>query len=495
MDEQHPGTLSRIGTWLALAAYALFLAWHCGAVAGGSDNSGYMNEARLIAQGHLSMPVRAIEGLPPAGAPPYLYVPLGFKPAAGDPGRLVPTYPPGLPLLIVPAAWVVGWTHAGDLALIAHALAAVLLTHALARRCGLSRGWAMFAAAVLAASPLFLYTSLQALSDVPATAWAAGAVVAALMARERGTWSLASGLCLGVSFLIRPSDFLVALPVAIALGPRPKLLAGAALTALPGIVTWMLINRSAYGSPLESGYGAIGNEFHASLIAPTLARCGRWIPLLFGPVIIAAPALVLLWRGSGRTAALLLSWAVAFVAFYSAYRYTRESWWFLRFLLPAAPALVVAALLVVARCFERIRAAFPRPALAALATLLVLSSLGAEVTQGLYLDAWSIGRGERKYGRALAWLTANAPAGSVVLASQFSGAVVYYTDFPLLRAEEVDPATAQRVRASLSRSHRPLYAVVFPFEQAVVGRIPGRWGVVANVDDVQILRSDLSPRP
>ena len=85
---------------------------------------------------------------------------------------MVPTYPPGLPLLLVPAALVAGWDHAGDLVLIVHSLAGIALAFALGRACGLSGSWSLVGAAVLAASPLYLFTSLQALSDVPATAWA-----------------------------------------------------------------------------------------------------------------------------------------------------------------------------------------------------------------------------------------------------------------------------------------------------------------------------------
>ena len=68
------------------------LAWKSGAVAGGSDSSGYMNNARLIAASHATAPIRSVAGIPPEKAPGYLYVPLGFRPSA-DGAALVPTYP------------------------------------------------------------------------------------------------------------------------------------------------------------------------------------------------------------------------------------------------------------------------------------------------------------------------------------------------------------------------------------------------------------------
>src|SRR5665213_1618915 len=156
---------ARIGLGVGLLGYAVLLFILIGAVPGGSDNSGYFNEARLLAAGRIHVPVRAVAGIP-AGEVPYLYSPLGFKPAADGTERLVPTYPPGLPLLLVPASLVAGWDHAGDLVLLVHSLAGIALVFALGRTCGLPGAWSLAGAAILAASPLYLFTSLQALSDV-----------------------------------------------------------------------------------------------------------------------------------------------------------------------------------------------------------------------------------------------------------------------------------------------------------------------------------------
>ena len=122
-----PSTLgARIGLCGVLAAYAVILIILIGAVPGGSDNSGYFNEARLLSHGTIHAPMRTL-GAVPAREMPYLYTPLGMKPARGRDGVLVPTYPPGLPLLLVPAARAIGWEHAGDLVLILQSLAGIAL--------------------------------------------------------------------------------------------------------------------------------------------------------------------------------------------------------------------------------------------------------------------------------------------------------------------------------------------------------------------------------
>lgn len=485
--------LPEVGLVALLVAYGVVLYVLTGAVAGGSDNSGYFNEARLFSRLEVHTQARTLAGLPASDAPPYLYVPLGFKPIRDGSSRMVPTYPPGLPLMLVAVAKVAGWRHSGDAVLILHSLVGVALLYALALDLGLSAPWALFAAALLAASPLYLFTSLQALSDVPATTWVLAAVLAAWRSRGHWAWSLASGLAIGVALLVRPSDFLVAFPVAAAIGLSPRRLALCALGALPGIAAWMAINHAAYGGFLQTGYGAIGNEFHASLVPGTLGYSGRWLPVLFSPIVIAAPAILFLSRG--RSTAVLAAWALAFVAFYSAYRWTHESWWFLRFLLPAAPAFIVAGLITVRTCFEALQRSFRASWLAALASLLVLASLGAEVAQVLSLDAWMIGRGERKYGRVASWIAHNLPPNSVILVNQFSGSMLYFTEFTFLRGDQIDMRTAGRIRADLKAEGRPLYSVLFQFELDTANRIPGRWSVVYADEDVLVQRCEFSKGP
>jgi hypothetical protein len=485
-----PRSRAGIGLGVLLLAYGAILLALMGAVPSGSDNSGYFNEARLFARLEIQAHERVLPGLPAAEAPPYLYVPLGFRPSVAGPGLMVPTYPPGLPLMLAPVAHFASWRYAGDIVLLFHSLAGLALVYALGRRFGLPPPWALLGSLVLAASPLYLFTSLQALSDVPATAWAAAAVLAAWKSRERSDWALAAGVCFSVALLIRPSNFLLAAPIAIAVGLSPRCWILGIAGALPGIALSLAINQAAYGGYLQSGYGAIGNEFHSSLVSGTLAYAALWLPMLFSPVVIVAPAVAVLFRARPRVAGVLLAWAAAYIAFYSAYRWTHESWWFLRFLLPASPALIVAGLLVLHLCFEGLHRRLSKAQTQALLILLVFAALGAEVSQIARLEAWSIGRGERKYSRVAGWLAAHVPANSVIIVSQFSGAAYFYTDYTFLRGNEIDPAAARRIQDAVRAGGRPLYAVLFPFELDMLGRVPGKWANAGTIDDVTVFRRD-----
>jgi Dolichyl-phosphate-mannose-protein mannosyltransferase len=481
---------ARIGLGLLLLAYAAVLYARIGAVAGGSDTSGYFNEARLLARSEIHEPVRALPGLPTNEAHPFLYVPLGYKPAPDGTSRLVPTYPPGLSLMLIPAARVVGWRHAGDAVLLLHSLAGLALIFALGRVFGLSPTWSLAGAVALAASPLYLFMSLWAMSDVPAMAWTTAAVIAAWKSRERPMWALAAGICAGVAFLVRPSDFLIALPMLLAMGFSPRRWFLAAAGGLPSVAVLLAINHAAYGGYLECGYGAIWNEFHSDLVLSTLLFSARWLPLIIGPVVALAPAIVLFLRSRPGIAAVLAAWAASYIGFYSPYRWTHEDWWFLRFLLPAAPAFLVAGLIVTQFCFEKLRirasGAWVRPVF----TLLFVASVGVELKEIRPLHAWSIGHGELKYGRIAAWLNSRVPKDSAIIGVQFSGADYYFTNFIFVRSDEMDPDTAQRVRSAVRAEGRPVYAVLFPFEEGVLGHLPGKWVRFGSVDEVSIWRGD-----
>src|SRR2546429_4886039 len=77
---------------IALAGYAVFLAWNFSPVAAGADSSGYLNSARLLASGQIAMEMRT----PPEFGPQEnlfraQFQPHGFTPFEGR-RKLSPTY-------------------------------------------------------------------------------------------------------------------------------------------------------------------------------------------------------------------------------------------------------------------------------------------------------------------------------------------------------------------------------------------------------------------
>ena len=165
----------RWALWIGLAAlalYAVFLARHTVVVAGGSDSSGYLNSARLFAVGKLVTPLPVPADFPPPSRDevPH-FLPQGFFPDRQQPAILTPTYPTGLPLQFALASRLLGWTVGPWFVLLGSAVGAVGLCYLLGRELGLPFSLAAAGAVMLAAFPVFLFTSIQPLSDTPATAW------------------------------------------------------------------------------------------------------------------------------------------------------------------------------------------------------------------------------------------------------------------------------------------------------------------------------------
>ena len=75
-----------------LIAYLVIMIRHVCAVAGGSDSSGYLNEARMLSRGVLTEPVAGLRLLHLDDSAVNLFIPLGFIPGP-RPGTMVPSYP------------------------------------------------------------------------------------------------------------------------------------------------------------------------------------------------------------------------------------------------------------------------------------------------------------------------------------------------------------------------------------------------------------------
>lgn len=141
-------------------SYAILLFRNTSFAAGGPDESGYMNEARMFAAGKLRLEVEPLRILHLDDSWVEIFTPLGFRPSSGR--SIVPSYPPGLPLHLLIAGHFVSPLLA---------LGCLVLIFAMGRELGLSEPYALAASAILAVTPQFLMFALQVMSDVPATFW------------------------------------------------------------------------------------------------------------------------------------------------------------------------------------------------------------------------------------------------------------------------------------------------------------------------------------
>ncbi|HLP03240.1 MAG TPA: hypothetical protein VK163_14540 [Opitutaceae bacterium] len=499
---------ARIAGWslvaVAVVWYLALMASRMGVCAAGSDSSGYVNNARLLREGRLFADQRQLEGVNPQDLPWFTYVPLGFEPLhsvrpfnPADANKMVPTYPLGLSALFV-AASVGSSLEAGmPVAMWVMLAASLFLTYRLARQCGLSPGWATAGMAMLAASPVFIGMSLQAMSDVPALCWTTLALVLALDSRERRWLAGLSGLAVAVAVFIRPSNVLVVLPLLWVFRFDWRRWLWLGLCGLPGAVVWMLTNKALFGRYIATGYGDVGQLFGWHNVLPVLRNYALSFPRVLPLCFLAVLGLGREARAESRAAlAVAVTWVVLPLAFYAFYFHTQEAWWYLRFVLPAFPALIALALRGLRRVHGWISgglAAGLRPVLARAAVAVVFAAgFFVQARAARSWDALEFGRGEKDYPKLAQLLERHAPANAVVFCMQTSGALYFAGPQILVRWDALEREQASRLYAAATRAGRPVYAAFFPFEvhDGCFKKLPGRWTQVANVRDKTIWRLD-----
>lgn len=487
-----PATPTKSPRWFwwvaigALVAFGALLASKATAVAGGSDSSGYLNSARLLGALRLQTELR----LPPEiGAATEVkrehFTPLGFLPAR-SPGYVAPTYPTGLPLHFALAARFLGWRLGPSLIIVGGALVAVWLCYLVARELGLSVALSAAGATMLAASPLFLFSSIQALSDTLATTWCLAATWFALRARRNANWAAATGLAFSIAVLVRPTNVLFAPALLILLGLDFGRLARFAVAGLPAAAWFLFYNNHQYGGPLKSGYGDVASAFALVYGVPTFVHFAKWLAAFFPSVVLVLPFFALT-QPATRTRA-FAALAVAFVTitgFYLFYDVSHDVWWCLRFILPVVPALIILALLGVEALARGPVARWPRTFRPAVAVLLGAWSVAGAFYWVRSLHVFLIERYERAYETASLAAKAQLPKDALVATSAFSGAMYFYTDFAVLRSDVVEAPDFARYASRARTAGRPVCAVVFDFEeQELRTRCPGNWSKLNSVGNV-----------
>lgn len=416
----------------------------------GADSSGYANFARMLDRGQTTRPL-PVECSP---CDPSWRTPLGFVPVSGE--RMASYYPIGVPIHLALFARVGGWAHAPFFVSPLAGVVLVLLTFWLGRRLH-SELAGLIAALLMGVCAVFVFQALQPMSDVLAAMWSVAAIVAAVEGRERPRFDVLAGFCFGVAVLVRPTSVLLLIPLALLERRLPAGRSGGGSLVLFRIVRFLLggippalilawYNLDAFGSLLASGYGAgVGRDFALSYFTPRALHYARWTVEQFSPIAIVAAigGLVL-----SRERWMLLSWFGAFYGFYSFYLWYDE-WWYTRFLLPAYPAIAVAAGIALAWLVERRRIA---------GVLLVVCALTWEGRQlARFAVLWT--DEDQHFSRVpVEWAARALPSRSLVFSMELSGALVYYSDHRPVRWDLALPAVEPPYALLMDHEEEPFLA-------------------------------------
>ena len=448
-------------------------------VAAGSDEFGYVSQSALWLQGSLRVD-QSIAGRMPWPHVDDTFAPLGYRPVAGH--AIVPTYAPGLPLLMAGTRLM---SACGPylIAPVAGALL-VLVTYLLGRRV-FSPAVALAGAALTAASPTVLIMTLSPASDVPAAAFWIGALLAAAPSWPR---AVAAGILAGVAAAIRPNLVPLALfPWLLTIAPgtgwrtRAVTTTAYACALAPFLVLVARVNDVLYGSPLTSGYGSTSDLFALRHATVNVARYAGWWLETQGALaflcVLAVVIAVLPSRPRRFESSVLLGFGSATVLLYLFYL-PFDTWGFLRFLLPAIPVAFLFGADVVAWAAARFRPRLGAVAVAAFTLVSLAHAVGFTRRAGV-LDT---SEGEQKYADAGLYVARATPPGAVVLSSQHSGSIRYYSGRLTLRYDFLDPQWLDRAIEALERHGRPVYALLDDWEEPVFRKRFAGQRAVAHVE-------------
>jgi hypothetical protein len=472
--------LQRIALLGLLLAYARWLDPALAPFAAGSDASGYLWSARLFRRAALSMPIDLSDRFPAAAVGAAAFAPLAtvVRPGTWD---LVPTYPPGLPLHIAAAELWLPEERAVLWILRIAVVGSVWLTYRLGRAAGLSRLWAVGPAAVLACSPLLLVLAVQPMSDVLATAWSIAVVLLAWRSRRVPSSAIWAGAALGVATLIRPTNLVLIAPLFSATPKTRRHLLYVAAGGAPFALFLFAYQGWAYGNPLSSGYGSVADAFTWSHLSPTLCHYAAWIPALGSWVVLCAPGALLAWREATRPwRAIAATWIATIFGLYAFYYHTSETWWYLRFILPALPMLLVAGWLGLSELARWVGTRVPPAAAGVVPAALFLLMLAMALLQVTRLpqfgDHRDIEDGTRIPRDALRWITLRGTDDVPVFMVELSAAAEYYApDVRLLRFDRIAADGWEAIRRWQARDRRAVRAAIVPSERKpFFASLPGR---------------------
>lgn len=426
--------------------------------AGGADSSGYLNAAKLLGELQLSAVARPLPAEVIAGAPDEIASPLGFRPIDH---KLVPVYPLGLPLLIAISQKLFG-VETGAVALLwFHSLLAILLVYAIALELGLSRPAAVISTLLFAFCPLVIFSAVQMMSDLPATVWVSLSVFSLLRTQKSLAWNVLAGFAFGVSVLIRPTDIVIFPIVIFANWKDARSFVACISGAIPCFLFLAITNTILYKSPLASGYPGAGNLFNHINVFPTLERYLTSVPIAITPLwglIFAFPV----WIGKMgfRNSAIMAIWMFSFFVVYAYYQYTQDSWWYLRFVLPASPPLIILACCALDEMWGqhkqwRYRLSYYGFFVAAAIWLIICV---------IKLPTYNVGDEQRIFKDTATWVQEHVPADSILLTMHASGTFTYYTQHSVIRYDWMKEDQWRHMREYIKDGKISVYAVLFPFE-------------------------------
>jgi hypothetical protein len=444
--------------------------------AGGSDAYGYVSQARLWARGgtlRVEQPLAREIDWPFAAE---AVTPLGYRPIDNG-AAIVPVYSPGLPMLMGLFERIASPRAVFYVVPLLAGLA-VWSTYLMGARL-VNRGVGLTAALLLATSPPFLFQAMLPMSDVPVTAW--WALALALLLSGTRAAAFGAGLASGAALLTRPNLLPLAVVLGAALTWRAARSQGVRTLAthrlllfaagvVPGCLAVMVINRQLWGSVLASGYGPFAMLYSWRNLLPNLERYPLWLVDTETPlVLLALLAPVLIGRELGdadrasAARAVAITWLCFIGTVFLSYLFhlPNDGWFWLRYVLPAFPALLVLTAVVLFAAVDGLDRGRRVVALA----LIVLVVAGHGIAYGRTAGIFAVKEGERKWQTMGQYVAAELPERAVLIGKLHTGSIRYYANRFTVRYEWIPPDRLDYVVSDLQRLGYAPYIVLEDSEE------------------------------
>jgi hypothetical protein len=228
-------------------------------------------------------------------------------------------------------------------------------------------------------------------------------------------------------------------------------------------VAWL--NARLYESPFTSGYGTTGDLYSLRYATTNAANYLSWLIqaetliVALAAVYIAVPALAPRPRARG-TRLLAGATIAATVLSYLFYR-PFDVWWYLRFLLPMWPMMLLATAAGVDAIASRLAGAAGEPRRGAIAIAVVVALVSADHLRFLSVrSVFDLGRTERKYVDVARFVADHTEPDAVILSHQHSGSLRLYSGRLTLRFDVLEPGWLDRSLTWLESAGRHPYVVL-----------------------------------
>lgn len=442
--------LARVAAGALLVAGVLGWLAYLSPYAGGADSYGYVSASERLRAGRLVQHERLTDVLPAESA--GAATPLGYVPAPHVPNATSPAYPLGLPAQMAVASALFG-PRAVFYVPFAMGIVLLAVCYRLAFRATRDHTTALAVSAAVALHPVVFAYAIQAMSDVPATAWYV--LAGALLMSDRVALAPVAAAAACAALLTRtallPGVLALALIPAVAGANRIRRAAAFGAVVAIGIAVQVWIQSQLYGHPLGNGYGSSEELFGLRFLGPNVRSYSYWIAMTHGAIWLVAFVRGLFVVRDDSMRALLLAAFVGAIAPYAIYR-TYDHWETLRFILPL---LVVMTMFAVMGAFQLVTATAPRQVRTWLGLVLVAGMIGTWAIWLEHQNVLGLARTEDRYALAGELVARVTPDNAVILSSLHSGSLRYYAkrqtvDWAKIPPDHLDAA----VHALATRGHR-----------------------------------------